>query len=113
MAALLAHPETLLELVVAVVRVTARAGVRVTRGRAWLVVGLDRDVDLGHFGSLDRRPQREVAEAALVADRGREPLELRDVRRVRCEAREAHAHEPAALAHPAQQLLELVEGRAA
>jgi hypothetical protein len=52
-AALLADPEAPLELVVAVVRVTAGAGVRVTRRRTRLVVGLDRDVDLGHFASLD------------------------------------------------------------
>src|SRR5439155_8847828 len=41
--ALLADPKARLELVVAVVRVTARTGVRVSRRRARLVVGLDRD----------------------------------------------------------------------
>jgi hypothetical protein len=61
MTALLADPEAALELVVAVVRVAARAGVRVGRRRAGLVVGLDRDVDLGHVESLDLASAREVA----------------------------------------------------
>ena len=64
MAALRADPERRLELVVAVVRVAARAGVRVLRRRGRLVVGLDGDVDFGHVASLDRGPRRGVAAAA-------------------------------------------------
>src|SRR4051812_19248189 len=63
MAALRADPKRGLELVVAVMRVTDRAGVRVLRRRGRLVVGLDGDVDLGHVASLDLPYRRRVAPA--------------------------------------------------
>src|SRR5581483_11710441 len=60
-AALRADPKRALELVVAVVRVTARAGVRMVGRRSRLVVGLDGYVDVRHGASLDRSRRIPVA----------------------------------------------------
>src|SRR5436853_5215190 len=106
MAALRTEPERLLELVVPVMGMAARARVRMVGRRSRLVVGLDRNVDVGHGASLDRAPRAQVAAAASKAERGGQPLELLDVGG-RGETGQADADDRPALANPGQLPLDL------
>src|SRR5205823_3634388 len=112
MAALRADPERSLELVIAVVRVTVGAGVRVLRWRSRLVVGLDGDVDLGHVASLDLPRAQRVAPRSEPQSGG-QPLDLLDVRGLRGEARQARPDDGTALADSPEHALELCERGAA
>ena len=83
--ALGADPEVRVQLVVPVVRAAARAGVRVLlRRRLGRLLVLDRDVDLGvgHRGILDLAFRARVTAPVSQTQSGREPGELRLVRRI-------------------------------